>query len=61
MGIISERFTDGLLSARRFYHMTGYGPDEVLGHNWCVPLVVCRACMVHAARCASACMGAFGF
>ena len=19
---------------RRFYAMTGYGPDEVLGHNW---------------------------
>lgn len=21
---------------RSFYQMTGYGPDEVLGHNWCV-------------------------
>lgn len=22
------------LGTRRFYAMTGYGPDEVLGHNW---------------------------
>lgn len=23
-----------LWPSHRFYHMTGYGPDEVLGHNW---------------------------